>query len=80
MGKTVMCLLTDPEGTHLGSAMYIPQNAGPLQLTQLVNKFLDNVTIFSLILTFSESKEVIFRFWVVEDFQELNASVFLVFI
>jgi ribosome assembly protein 4 len=41
-GKTVMCLLTDPEGTHLGSAMYIPQKAGPLQLTQLVNRFLDN--------------------------------------
>jgi len=47
-GKTVMCLLTDPEGTHLGSAMYIPQKAGPLQLTQLVNRFLDNVIISSL--------------------------------
>ncbi|CAF2138018.1 hypothetical protein IGI04_005709 [Brassica rapa subsp. trilocularis] len=40
--NTVMCLLTDPEGTNLGSAMYIPQTAGPLQLTQLVNRFLNN--------------------------------------
>ncbi|KAH0853141.1 hypothetical protein HID58_093422 [Brassica napus] len=44
MSNTVMCVLTDPEGTHLGSSMYIPQTAGPLQLTQLVNKFLNNVT------------------------------------
>ncbi|CAF2323947.1 unnamed protein product [Brassica rapa subsp. trilocularis] len=42
MSNTVMCVLTDPEGTHLGSSMDIPQTAGPLQLTQLVNKFLNN--------------------------------------
>ncbi|KAF2571738.1 hypothetical protein F2Q70_00004646 [Brassica cretica] len=42
MSNTVMCVLTDPEGTHLGSSMYIPQTAGPLQLTQLVNKFRNN--------------------------------------
>lgn len=38
-----MCLLTDAEGTPLGSPMYIPHNAGPLQLTSLVNTFLNNV-------------------------------------
>ncbi|KAG2242575.1 hypothetical protein Bca52824_095586 [Brassica carinata] len=37
-----MCLLTDAEGTPLGSAMYISRNAGQLQLTSLVNKFLNN--------------------------------------
>ncbi|KAJ0266258.1 WD40 repeat-containing protein [Hirschfeldia incana] len=37
-----MCLLTDAEGTPLGSAMYIPHNAGTLQLTNLVNTFLNN--------------------------------------
>ncbi|KAK9125275.1 hypothetical protein Scep_014121 [Stephania cephalantha] len=40
--NTVMCLLTDPEGTPLGSSMYIPQTAGPLQLQELVNKLLNN--------------------------------------
>ncbi|CAN6866500.1 unnamed protein product [Brassica oleracea] len=40
--NTVMCLLTDAEGTPLGSAMYIPHNAGHLQLTNLVNTFLNN--------------------------------------
>lgn len=40
--NNVMCLLTDPEGTPLGSPMYLPQNAGPQQLNQIVNKLLSN--------------------------------------
>ncbi|CAH8312831.1 unnamed protein product [Eruca vesicaria subsp. sativa] len=40
--ESVICLLTDAEETPLGSAMYIPRNAGPLQLTNLVNTFLNN--------------------------------------
>ncbi|CAH2073846.1 unnamed protein product [Thlaspi arvense] len=43
--ETVMCLLTDAEGTPLGSAMYIPHDAGPLQLTHFVNTFLNNVIL-----------------------------------
>ncbi|XP_042488770.1 notchless protein homolog [Macadamia integrifolia] len=42
MTNNVMCLLTDPEGTPLGAPMYLPQNAGPLQLQQIVNKLLNN--------------------------------------
>ncbi|GMY22460.1 notchless protein homolog [Fagus crenata] len=38
----VMCLLTDPEGTPLGAPMYLPQNAGPQELQQMVNKLLNN--------------------------------------
>ncbi|KAB1224851.1 hypothetical protein CJ030_MR1G013947 [Morella rubra] len=38
----VMCLLTDPEGTPLGAPVYLPQNAGPQQLQQMVNKLLNN--------------------------------------
>jgi hypothetical protein len=40
----VMCLFTDPEGTHLGAPMYLPQDAGPQQLQQMVNKLLNNVS------------------------------------
>lgn len=40
----VMCLLTDPEGTHLGAPMYLPQDTGPQQLQQMVNKLLNNVS------------------------------------
>ncbi|KAJ0038289.1 hypothetical protein Pint_23960 [Pistacia integerrima] len=42
MTNNVMCLLTDPEGTPLGAPMYLPQNAGPQQLQQIVNKLLNN--------------------------------------
>ncbi|KAG6710889.1 hypothetical protein I3842_05G025700 [Carya illinoinensis] len=42
MTNKVMCLLTDPGGTPLGAAMYLPQNAGPQQLQQMVNKLLSN--------------------------------------
>ncbi|KAA0048386.1 notchless protein-like protein [Cucumis melo var. makuwa] len=38
--NNVMILLTDPEGTPLGAPMYLPQNAGPQQLQQMVNKLL----------------------------------------
>jgi ribosome assembly protein 4 len=38
----VMCLFTDPEGTPLGAPMYLPQNAGPQELQQMVNKLLNN--------------------------------------
>lgn len=40
--NNVMCLLTDPEGNPLGAPMYFPQNAGPQQLSQIVNKLLNN--------------------------------------
>lgn len=42
--NNVMCLLTDPEGNPLGAPMYFPQNAGPQQLSQIVNKLLHNVS------------------------------------
>ncbi|CAH2077330.1 unnamed protein product [Thlaspi arvense] len=42
MGKTVMCRFIDTEGIPLGNPMYIPQQAGPLQLTELANRFLNN--------------------------------------
>lgn len=38
-----MCLLTDPEGEPLGAPLYLPQNAGPPQLQEIVNKLLKNV-------------------------------------
>lgn len=43
-GKKVMCQLTDPEGNHLGPPMYLPQNAAPKELQQIVNKLLSNVS------------------------------------
>lgn len=43
--NNVMCQLADPEGTPLGPPMYLPQNAGPQQLQQIVNKLLNNVRI-----------------------------------
>lgn len=43
--NTVMCLFTDPEGNPLRNPMFIPQNAGPLQLQEIVNMLLDNVTL-----------------------------------
>uniref|UniRef100_A0A1J3D1T6 Notchless protein-like protein n=1 Tax=Noccaea caerulescens TaxID=107243 RepID=A0A1J3D1T6_NOCCA len=42
MGKTVICQLIDTEAIPLGNPMYIPQQAGPLQLTELANRFLNN--------------------------------------
>lgn len=44
--NNVMILLTDPEGTPLGAPMYLPQNAGPQQLQQMVNKLLNNVSFW----------------------------------
>lgn len=44
MVNNVMCLLKDPEGNPLGAPMYLPQNAGPQQLSQIVNKLLNNVS------------------------------------
>ncbi|MCL7032245.1 hypothetical protein MKW94_014775, partial [Papaver nudicaule] len=40
--STIMCQFTDSEGISLGASMYLPHNAGPLQLQQLVNKLLNN--------------------------------------
>ncbi|VVB05659.1 unnamed protein product [Arabis nemorensis] len=40
--EMVMCRLIDPEGVPLGSPMYIPKQAGPLELTDLANKLLNN--------------------------------------
>ena len=42
--KTVLCLFTDPEGAPLRTPMFLPQNAGPPQLQQIVNTLLHNVT------------------------------------
>ncbi|XP_006412402.2 notchless protein homolog [Eutrema salsugineum] len=39
---TVMCRLVDAEGIPLGNPMYISEQAGPLQLTELANRFLNN--------------------------------------
>lgn len=41
--NNVMCQLVDPEGAALGPPMYLPQNVGPQQLQQMVNKLLNNV-------------------------------------
>ncbi|CAI9106775.1 OLC1v1005994C2 [Oldenlandia corymbosa var. corymbosa] len=40
--NNVMCQLSDPEGATLGPAMYLPQSAGPKELTQIVNQLLHN--------------------------------------
>ncbi|XP_019175867.1 PREDICTED: notchless protein homolog [Ipomoea nil] len=40
--NSVMCRLTDPEGTPLGTPMYLPEIAGPKELNQMVNKLLSN--------------------------------------
>jgi len=39
----VMCQLSDPEGKSLEGLIYLPQNAGPKQLQQIVNQRLNNV-------------------------------------
>ncbi|KAL4205328.1 hypothetical protein AMTRI_Chr01g114070 [Amborella trichopoda] len=41
-GNNLLCLLTDPEGTPLGLPLYLPQDAGPAQLQDLVNTLLHN--------------------------------------
>lgn len=43
--NNVMCQFTDREGTALGAPLYLPQNAGPQQLQQIVNKLLNNVSL-----------------------------------
>lgn len=46
----VRCNLKDPDGTPLvPDGIYIPQNAGPQQLQQIVNELLHNVTPFSIL-------------------------------
>ncbi|KAF2293441.1 hypothetical protein GH714_001836 [Hevea brasiliensis] len=40
--NNVMCQFTDREGTALGAPLFLPQNAGPQQLQQIVNKLLNN--------------------------------------
>ncbi|GFY92218.1 WD-40 repeat family protein [Actinidia rufa] len=42
LNNNVMSQLTDLEGTPLGPPMYLPQNAGPKELQQMVNKLLNN--------------------------------------
>ena len=37
-------ILTDPEGAPLGAPIDLPQNAGPQQLRQMVNKLLNKVS------------------------------------
>jgi hypothetical protein len=43
--SSVMCELMDAEGAALAPPLYLPQNAGPKELTQMVNKILSNVSI-----------------------------------
>ncbi|KAF2293401.1 hypothetical protein GH714_001297 [Hevea brasiliensis] len=40
--NNVMCQLTDREGTALEAPLYLPQDAGPQQLQQIVNELLRN--------------------------------------
>ncbi|CAL1361770.1 unnamed protein product [Linum trigynum] len=40
--NNVICQFTDPEGNSLGPPLYLPQNAGPPQLQQIVNELLKN--------------------------------------
>ncbi|XP_010493116.1 PREDICTED: notchless protein homolog [Camelina sativa] len=42
MAEMVICRLMDPEGITLGDPIYVPLQTGPLQLTHLTNKFLNN--------------------------------------
>ncbi|KAK8925982.1 hypothetical protein KSP39_PZI018655 [Platanthera zijinensis] len=42
INNSVMCLLTNPEGVRLGGSLYLPQNIGPPQLQDIVNKLLQN--------------------------------------
>ncbi|OVA19203.1 G-protein [Macleaya cordata] len=55
----VMCLLTDPEGTQLGAPMYLPQNAGPRQLQEIVNKLLNNEEKFPYSFYISDQELVV---------------------
>lgn len=55
--NSVICLLTNPEGEPLGAPLYLPQNSGPPQLQEIVNKLLNNVL---LSLPFFPSKYAIF--------------------
>ncbi|CAN4078368.1 unnamed protein product [Withania somnifera] len=43
--KKVICELADPEGNPLGAALYLPENAGPKELNQVVNKLLSKLLI-----------------------------------
>ncbi|KAF3504636.1 hypothetical protein F2Q69_00045414 [Brassica cretica] len=75
--NTVMCLLTDAEGTPLGSAMYIPHNAGHLQLTNLVNKFINNVyssILSNLILIILTEPNIEMTSWEIDNIQEEKLS------
>ncbi|OAY85411.1 Notchless protein [Ananas comosus] len=40
--NSVICLLSNPEGEPLGAPLYLPQNSGPPQLQEIVNKLLNN--------------------------------------
>ncbi|KAI5681405.1 hypothetical protein M9H77_02633 [Catharanthus roseus] len=42
MTNNIMCQLADADGATLGPSLYLPQNAGPKELTQMVNKMLNN--------------------------------------
>lgn len=55
--KNVMCLLSDPEGAPLGPSMYLPENVGPVQLQEVVNQLLKNVS-FSPTFSFGPVKPV----------------------
>lgn len=72
-GTTVLCRLVDAEGTPLGDPMYIPRQAGPVQLTELANRFLNNVRFFFLWVFFQLFKIVLLCSWnlgIVYMFQE----------
>ncbi|EXB70653.1 hypothetical protein L484_023839 [Morus notabilis] len=42
VGKSVMCLLEDPQGNPLDSPMFLPLTFGPEHLLQVVNQLLNN--------------------------------------
>ncbi|KAA8550202.1 hypothetical protein F0562_001886 [Nyssa sinensis] len=72
MDHNVLCLLRDPEGTPLGVPIYPPQNAGPKELQQMVNKLLNNacqgrripfVAILKYWNSFSSRDNTILKYW-----------------
>lgn len=48
VGKSVMCLLEDPQGNPLESPMFLPLTFGPQHLLQVVNQLLNNVSFMHI--------------------------------
>ncbi|KAF2293450.1 hypothetical protein GH714_001880 [Hevea brasiliensis] len=56
--NNVMCQLTDREGTALEAPLYLPQDAGPQQLQQIVNELLRNTRILVPLETYLQKNKV----------------------